>query len=189
MTDVVRRVVGRRGLDVQAVVDARVERALVSTRQALSQLGQADEEQGQERAAVPLVVAQDVQVIEHVLVEQVRLVEQEDGVALLGGELLDVARDLVEDGGGGLRVEAEGEADVPVEVASAERGVVAVGQAEAGLGEAASQGPQHARFADAGLAGEEHRLARGERLDELVDDRGLRRRQPEVRGPRRQSPW
>lgn len=51
---------------------------------------------------------------------------------LLGAELFDVGADGEEDGRrGGARRQAEGEADVPVEVASAQRDVVAVRQPEA----------------------------------------------------------
>jgi hypothetical protein len=68
-----------------------------------------------------------VEVVEHVLVEQVRLIEEEDRMAPLGSELLDVASDLVEDGGRRrLRIEPECEADVAIEVSPSERRVVAV---------------------------------------------------------------
>ncbi len=75
-------------------------------------------------------------VLQDVLVEQVRLVDEEHGVDVLASELSDVGRDGVEDaGGGGLGCEAEGVADLPVEVASPERGVAAVGEAESIGGE------------------------------------------------------
>ena len=61
-------------------MDARVEGAVTPTAEPILKLGQADEDQGQERPAIPLVVEQDVQVVEGVLVEEVRLVEEEDGV-------------------------------------------------------------------------------------------------------------
>ena len=94
----------------------------MAAREPLAQLGQADEEKREQRAAVPVVVAQDVQVVEDVLVEQVSLVEEEHGVTALGRELLDVPSDLVEHGGrGGLRVQPEREADVAVEVPAPER--------------------------------------------------------------------
>src|SRR5215831_3436213 len=99
--------------------------------------------------------------------------------ALLG-QVLDVGGDGVEDGGGGCRRgQTEGEAQLPIKIAPAEGGVVAVGQAEACLRGAVTQGPQHARLADAGLADEEDLFAVGERLDERVDDGLLGRRQPQ----------
>ncbi len=52
-------------------------------------LGEADEDEGEERLRVPLVVEQDVEVVEDVLVEEVGLVEEEDGVEALVAELLD----------------------------------------------------------------------------------------------------
>jgi hypothetical protein len=89
-----------------------------------------------------------VEVPEHLRVEKVGLVDEEDRVDALAAEVLDVGGDGVEDaGGGGLGVEAEGEAELAVEVAAAERGVVAVGESVAGLGEALAE-----RAQDAGLA-------------------------------------
>nr|WP_323379136.1 hypothetical protein [Pyxidicoccus xibeiensis] len=73
--------------------------------------------------------------VEHVLVEQVRLVEEEDGVDALATEVLHVAGHGVEDRGrGGGRREPEGKTQLAVEVAAAQRGVVTVGEAEARLG-------------------------------------------------------
>ena len=96
-----------------------------------------------------------MQVVEHVLVKQVGLVDEQHGMHLLGTELLDMGADGEEDGRSrGARREAESEADVAIEVASAERDVVAVGEAEAILGEAVPQRAQHTRLADAGLADE-----------------------------------
>jgi hypothetical protein len=76
-----------------------------------------------------------MEVPEHLRVEQVRLVDEEDGVDPVLPEILDVRRDRVEDRGGGrLRREAEGEAELPVEVAAPERRVVAVREPVPGLG-------------------------------------------------------
>ena len=89
----------------------------------------------------------------------------------LAAEVVFVLVDRVEDGsGGGLGVEANDEAELPVEVASAEGGVVAVGQSEAGVRKAPSEGFQHAGLVDAGLAGEEGVAALFAALDETVDD-------------------
>jgi hypothetical protein len=79
------------------------KRAVAPEREPVVQLGQAHEHEGQQRAAVPLVVEQDVQVVEHVLVKQMSLVEEEDGVDTLAAEILDVRRDRKEDRGGGRR--------------------------------------------------------------------------------------
>ena len=70
--------------------------------------------------------------VQHVLVEQVRLVEQEDRVHALFAELFDVRADGVEDacrGCGGR--EAERDAELPIEIAATEGCVVAVGEAKA----------------------------------------------------------
>ncbi len=78
--------------------------------------------------------------IEHILVEEVGLVDEEHGVHTLAAEVGDVGADRVEDRGrGGLGREPKRKAHVAVEVASTERDVVAVGQAKAGLGEAMAQ--------------------------------------------------
>lgn len=64
--------------------------------------------------------------------------------------------DGAEDGGPGrLRRKAERETHAPVEVAAAERCVVAAGQALAFLAEAVVQRAKDARLADAGLADED----------------------------------
>jgi len=46
---------------------------------------------------VPVVVEQDVQVVEGVLVQEVGLVEEEDGVDLVLAEILHVRADRVEE--------------------------------------------------------------------------------------------
>jgi hypothetical protein len=121
-------ILGGERIEVEPDVQPRVERAVA----AHLALGEADEDEGEERLRVPLAVEEDVQVGEHLLVEEVRLVDEEDRVHALLGELLDVGGDAVEDRrGGGVRGEAQGEAELAVEVAAAERGVVAVGEPEA----------------------------------------------------------
>ena len=116
-------------------MEARVEGAVAAELEAIAQLGEADEDEGQERAAVPLVIEQDVQMVERVLVQEVALVEEEDGVDAVAAEVLHVRRDRVEDGGGRRRRrETEGDAELAVEIAPAEGDVMAVGEAEAGLG-------------------------------------------------------
>src|ERR1700760_1047590 len=105
-------------------------------REAIEQLGQSDEEERKQRARIPLIIEQDVEMIEGIGVEQVGLVEEEDGVKALLAELLDVRADRVEDRcGGGRGAEPPGEAELAVEVALAERGVMAVGESVFGLGQ------------------------------------------------------
>ena len=141
--------------------------------------GQADEHEREQSARIPLVVRQDVQVLEHVLVKQVRLVEQEDRMHALGAEVLHVLVDRVEDGGrGGFGREAECEADVAIEVAPAESRIVAVREPEAVGGQPMAYGAQHARLADAGLTGEQDVAAFVAGLDDLIDDAQPRRGYP-----------
>jgi hypothetical protein len=46
-------VVGGEGLDLEAVMEARVERAVAAQGEAIAKLGEADEDEREERAAVP----------------------------------------------------------------------------------------------------------------------------------------
>ncbi len=82
-------------------MNARVERPVAAQLEALAQLGEPDEYEREQRAAVPCVVEQDVQVVERVLVHEVGLVEEEHGMDALGGALLDVAGQAVEQAAGG----------------------------------------------------------------------------------------
>ena len=91
-------VAGKEGLDAEAGVEAGVERAVLAEGESVGELGESDEDQGQEGLGVPFVVEQDVKVVEGVLVQEVGFVEQEDGVGALGGEHLDVGGDGVKDG-------------------------------------------------------------------------------------------
>ena len=111
----------------------------MAQRQSVSELRQADEDDGEEGFAVPVVVGEDVQVVEHVLVEQVGFVEEEDGVDASGAELVDVLADLVEARRRrGTRAQAQRQAELAIEVATSERSVVAVGETESGFRESLS---------------------------------------------------
>ena len=66
--------------EVKARVDAALERAVLSKRESVAELWQADEDDREKRARVPAVVGEDVQMIEYVLVQQVRFIDEEDGV-------------------------------------------------------------------------------------------------------------
>src|SRR5882724_5297179 len=105
--------------------------------------------------------------IEGVLMQEMRLVEEKDGVGPFAAEVLHVSGDGVEDGGGrGRGGKPEGEAELAVEIASCEGGVVAVGETQALLRKAGSQRPQDTGLADSGLAREQHRFVLVERLGE-----------------------
>ncbi len=123
--DVLGGVLGAERVDVDAPVQARVERAVAAKLEAVAQLGQADQDQRKQGAAVPLVVEQDVQVVERVLVQEMALVEEEDRVDPVATEILHVGRDGVEDCCRRRRGrQAERDAHLAVEVAAAERDVV-----------------------------------------------------------------
>jgi len=107
---------------VEAAVEAGVERAVAAQREPVAQLGEADEDEREECPAIPLAVEEDVEVVEGVLVEEMRFVEEEDGMRTFAAEVLNVGGDGVEDGGGGgRRRQPEGEAELAVEVAATQR--------------------------------------------------------------------
>jgi len=103
-------------------------------------------------------------------------------VNAVAAEIFDVAGDGEEDGSGaGGGGQAEGETELAVEIAAAEGGVVAVGEAKAGHGELVAEGAQDTGLADAWLAGERDGGALVEGLDQLVDECLFGRRQPQLR--------
>ena len=173
-------VVDDHGPDGEPALDSRIERAVLAQLESVLEVGEAHEDERQEGSAVPFVIQEDVQMVEGVLVKQVCLVEQEDRVDAVASEVLDVGADGVEDGRrGGGRGQAEGLAELAVEVAAAEGGVVAVGQPVAGLGQAMTHGPHHARLTGTGLTDEEHLGVFLYGLAHLVDDLLLGGREPE----------
>ena len=104
--------------------------------------------------------------VERVLVEQVGFVNQEHRMDALFSALLDMARDGVEQGtGGGCGRKAERDAELTIEVTTAERGVVVVGQPKACGRDAMTQRAQDARLADARLTDDGDGSALGERLE------------------------
>jgi len=77
--DVLIRVFGLGLAEAEPHVDARPEGAVLGERELAPKLWKAHEDQRQQRFRVPLVVGEDVQMLEDVLMKQVRFVEQEDG--------------------------------------------------------------------------------------------------------------
>src|SRR5882757_5500964 len=122
-----------------------------------------------------------MEMVESVLVEEVGFVEEKYRMDTLGGAVLDVAAECVEQtAGGGRRGQPDGVTELTVEVATAERGIVAVREAEAGGRDAVAERAQDAGLADARLADEDDRGVVVERLDEQVDDDLLGCGEPEV---------
>jgi hypothetical protein len=128
-----------------------------------------------------LVVEENVQVIERVLMEQVGLVDQEDGADALLGKVLDVSTDGEEEisGGGGLR-EAEGEAEMSIEVSPADGGILAIDESEVGGSEGVTEGAENASLAHPGLAGEQRAGAGVHGLGEVLDEGELGGRHPKL---------
>ena len=93
--------------------------------------------------------------VERVLVHQMRFVDEEDRKSALASEVFDVFAHRMEYVAcGGTVRDAEGMADVSIEVAPAERDVVTVGEPDRLVGaECMAKSAQHAGFADTGLAG------------------------------------
>ena len=134
-------------------------------------LGEADEDEGEERRRIPLVVGEDVQMVEDVLMKQMDLVEEEDGVHPTVAELGDVMVDRVEDSGGGrLGTEAESKAELPVEIAPTQCGIVTVGQPKTIGGKAMADGAKDTGLADPGLPGKQDVTPLVTRVDDPIDD-------------------
>src|SRR5882762_2731846 len=116
-------------------MEPRVERAIAAQGEPVTQFGEADEDEREQCTTVPLIIEQDVQMVESVLVQEMGFVDEKYGVDALAGELFDVGRHGIEEvAGSGRGCEPEGEAELAVEVTTAERGVVGVGQSVAGGG-------------------------------------------------------
>ncbi len=99
--------------------------------------------------------------------------------ALLG-TLLDVAADRVEQAAGGRRrSEAERDAELAVEVAATERGIVVVGESKPGGWDAVAKRTKDTGLADARLTDEDNGSMLGKRIEERVDDDLLGGRQPQ----------
>ena len=69
--DALGRVLRSEGLDAQAPGETRVEGAVATQGEALVELWQADEDQGEQGEAIPVVVHQQVQHVQRLLGEQV----------------------------------------------------------------------------------------------------------------------
>ena len=150
----------RERVDAKAPMETGKEGAIASHAKPIQEVGQTDEDKRQERATVPLVIEQDVEVVERVLVEELSLVEQEDGMNAIVAEVSHVGGDRMEDAGrGGGGREAEGDAELAIEIAATEGGVVAVGEAKTSVRQSLAQSAQHARLADARIADEDGRRA------------------------------
>ena len=119
--------------------------------------------------------------VERVLVKEMRLVEEKGRVNAVAAELLDMSRYGVEDGGGGRRRrETEGEADLAIEIATPEGGIVAIREAKAGLGNAMAQTAQDAGLADARVADEENGFVVRDGVGELIAELLFGGRKPEL---------
>ena len=77
-------------VNAEAMVNARVEGTVAPPGDAIVEFRQSDEDDGEQRSSVPLIVEKDVKVVQGVLVEEVRLIEEEDGVNALASEVRDV---------------------------------------------------------------------------------------------------
>jgi hypothetical protein len=165
----------------EAVMDAGVEGTISSEPEPVLEVRQSDEYEREEGLLIPLVVEKDVQVVERVLMKEVGLVDEEDGADALFGEVLDVGANGEEEisRGGGLR-EAEGEAEMAIEVSASDGRILAVDESEVGGSEGVAEGAQDAGLSDAGLAGEQRAGAGVHGFGEVFDERELGRRQPEL---------
>ena len=144
----------------------------------------AEREQG---LGVPLVVEQDVQMVEGVLMKEVCLVDEKDGADVFLDGVLDVRADGEEEVTGGVGLgHSQRETKMAIEVASAKGEVLAVDKSEVGGGQGVSQGAQQAGLADAGLSGEQGAGARVHGVGGILDQGELGGREP---SSRRRCPW
>src|SRR5579872_4476066 len=172
-------VVGGERADAESMVEPGVKRPVSSKSKSVFQIGQADEHEREQRFGVPLIVEQDMQMVEGILVKQVCLVDEKDGADPLFGKVLDVRVDGEEQVAGGIGLgQTESEAEMAVEVAPSDGAVLAVDEAEVGRGEGMAQCAQDARFSDSWLAGEHGAGVHG--VGEVFDQGEFGRREPEL---------
>ena len=119
--------------------------------------------------------------VERVLVQQVRLIDEQDGEGAVSGEVLDVAGDGEKDIACRRAVgDGQGVAEMAIEVTTTEGDVVAVREPDRLSAERVSCGTQDTGLAHAGLAGDDGMLALLDALDEVAHDALLAGRQPEL---------
>src|ERR1700733_2536067 len=115
------------------MMKSRVQGAVSSKSQSVVEVGESDENEREEGLRIPLVVEQDVQMVEGVLMKEVSLVDEEDGAHVLFDEVLDMSADREEQVAGGVDLgQTESEAEMTVEVAPPDGAVLAVDKSEVG---------------------------------------------------------
>lgn len=169
--EVIGGVVESEGRKDEASVDAGEQTAVLAEPEAVEQIRQPDEDERQEGTGVPLVVEQDVEMVESVGVKQVSLIEEEERVDALFSELLDMRADGEEEGRrSGLGVEPQGEAELPIEVALAQSGIVAVGEAVLSGRQSMTDGAKDACFTEPAVTDHQGALMLLGGLTEAVHD-------------------
>jgi hypothetical protein len=122
-----------------------------------------------------------MEMVERVLVKEMGFVEEEDGMEAIAAQLFDVLTDGIKDcRGGGRGAQAERDTELAIEIATAERRVMTISQAIIRGRQTATQCSEDAGFPDAGITDEKDGGALREGVEKLLDDGGLRRREPEV---------
>src|SRR5580658_1158746 len=135
-------------------------------------------EEPEQGAAVPVEVEQYVKVIQGVLVKQVSLIEDEDGVDAVLAQVLDLGGDGVEQRGGGTAGgQAQGDGELAIEVAAPQGDVGAVGEAKLLGGQRGAHGAQQAGLARAGLAIDRGVLSLAQGGRDLLQEQQRGRRQ------------
>ncbi len=115
--DVLDRFFGFGFTEAETDMDPGPEGAVLRQGHACPEFGKTHEDERQKRFTIPLVVGQNVKMLEDVLMEQMGFIEQKHGMRAFSAELLDVGADGIEDrGGGGLWRKSEGEAELVINV-------------------------------------------------------------------------
>jgi hypothetical protein len=148
------------GSEVVADGDALVEGFVGRKAEFVSQVGLAEEDEGQRGSGIHVVVEQEAELIQEVRGEEMCFVDDEEDVAALAGQVRERSvelREEAEEAEGGLGLELE--EDLAVE---GDNGEMGVGEVNDGIDiavEGVGEGTQSSRFSCSDVAGDQGREA------------------------------
>jgi hypothetical protein len=144
------------GGQVIADGDALVKGLVGGKAEPLGQVGLTEEDEGQQRSGVHLLVEQEAELVEEIRREEMGLVDDEQDVAAFAGQVEEGDLELGEEareGEGGF--DLQGEEDLAVEGGDFEEGVGQINQGIEVAVEGVGKGADGGRFAAADVAGDE----------------------------------